>query len=135
MPIVSINYLAVLVAVVANMLIGYVYYARPVLGNTWMKLIGKSPEELKKGAGAAMGWMLLFAVIEAYVLAFFVDYTTAASVGAGAVTGIWIWLGFALPILGGDNVFSGRPRKLLVLQLGYHLISLVVMGAILAAWQ
>ncbi len=135
MPTVSINYLAIVVATVASMFIGYVYYAKPVMGKAWMALIGKTEEELKSGAGPAMVWMLILAFVEAYILAHFVDYTGATTWAKGAVAGIWLWLGFIVPSMGSENIFSRRPKKLLFLQLGYHLISIVVMGAILAVWK
>lgn len=135
MPTVSINYLAVLIAVVANMLIGYVYYAKPVFGKTWQALIGKSDEELKKGAGPAMVWMLVLAIVEAYVVAHIVDYTNATSLWLGAQTGFWLWLGLVVPTIGSENIFAGRSKKLLGLVLGYHFIALIVMGMILAMWQ
>lgn len=134
MPIASINYLAVFVAAAAMMVLGTIYYARPLFGNTWARLAGVSPEAMKKGAAPSMIWMAVTALIEAYVLAYFVDYTDATTIIAGAVTGFWLWLGFVATTTLADYVFVGRSKHLYAIQMGFHLVSLLVMGAILAVW-
>jgi len=62
----------------------------------------------------------------------------AAAVGGGLRIGFWAWLGFALPVVTGDALFSGREktfiRQTFLVQAGHHLAGLLVMGAILGAW-
>jgi hypothetical protein len=135
MPSAELNYWAILVGAASNMLIGYVWYARPVLGNTWMGLIGKTEEQLKAKAGPAMGLMVLLALLTSYVMAHFVDYTNSKTFMDGATTGIWVWLGFVFTEMVATNLFAQRPFKLSMITSGYQLVSLVVMGGILATWK
>lgn len=134
MPLADINYTAVLAAAVAAMVIGTVYYAKPVLGRTWMRLAKRNEQEMKKGAGAAYAWMAVAAIVQALILSYFVDYTDAITASQGAATGFWVWLGFAAPVLLADSLFEGKPKRLWLLQSGYHVLALLAMGAILAAW-
>lgn len=54
MPILSINNWAVLVAALASMVIGYVWYAKPVFGTRWMMYTGMTDDKAKQGAGMAL---------------------------------------------------------------------------------
>jgi len=135
MPEVTLNYWAIIVSVVACMALGFVWYAKPVFGRMWMGLIGKNEEQLKKGQGPAMAGMLIFAAILSYVMAHFVDYTNATTIGAGIMTGVWVWLGFVVPTRGGEYLFSQQSMKLFMINAGYNLVQLAMVGAILAAWK
>ncbi|MBI4092359.1 MAG: DUF1761 domain-containing protein [Candidatus Kerfeldbacteria bacterium] len=134
MPSVTLNYWAILVATVAAMIIGYVWYAMPVFGRAWMRLIGKQEADLKTGRGPAMGVMVVMAFVKSYILVHFVSYANATTVTGGIVTGLWLWLGFVFTTIAATNVFAQRGWKLTFLDSGYHLVSLAVMGAILASW-
>ena len=135
MPQVHINFLAVLAAAVANMIIGSIWYSPGVFGRTWMSLIGKRMEDMKGGAGRAYAAAFVVALILAYVLAHFVGYTQAYSVGQGIQLGFWVWLGFVATTSTGDYIFAGRPRQLYFINNGYQLVTLLVNGALLAAWR
>lgn len=134
MPDVTLNYWAILVAVLASMFLGYIWYARWFLGAMWMKLVGLNEESAKKGAGPAMFGMLVTAFVMNYVLAHFVDYTTAETVSEGMMTGAWLWLGFVATAMISDVFFAKRPLHLFLINAGYQLVNLLVGGAILAAW-
>ncbi len=135
MPTVTLNYWAILVGAISSMVIGYIWYSMPVFGRAWMKLIGKTEQELKAKAGPAMGVMVVLALLTSYVMAHFVDYTNATTFMSGVATGLWLWLGFVVTEMISTNIFSGRPFKLSVITSGFQLVSLAVMGGILAAWK
>ncbi|MDP3964236.1 MAG: DUF1761 family protein [bacterium] len=52
MPEVSLNYWAMLVAIVGMQILGFIWYAKPVFSGAWMNLIGKTEEDLKKASPA-----------------------------------------------------------------------------------
>lgn len=132
---VILNYWAIIVAAVATMVIGYIWYMMPVFGRTWMQLIGKQEADLKKAAGPAMGFMVVLSLLTAYILAHFVVYANASTWMDGAITGFWAWLGFGFTTIASMNIYAQRPWKLTFIDAGYRLVSLVVMGGILAAWK
>lgn len=134
MPDVTLNYGAMLIALVASMVLGYIWYSKPVFGKAWMGLIGKTEDDLKKGAGRAMGIMIVAAIVMLYVLSNIIDFALATTWQEGAVVGFWVWLGFVATVLVMNAGYEGRPMKLVAINAGYQLVNLVVMGAILAAW-
>ncbi len=135
MPEVSVNYLAVVVAAVASMIIGAIWYSPRVFGKMWMRLTGKTMDQMA-GQSAGQGYLVTFigSLVMAWVLAMFVDFTNATSISAGAFTGFWVWMGFVATVGLAGVTFGGQPWGLYVLNMGNYLVTLAVMGAILAVW-
>lgn len=136
MPEADINYWAVLVSALAFMVLGAIYYMPSVLGNAWTQAIGKTPEQLKAEAASAKGYILTMigALVASYVMAHFVDYAQAGDWSEGLTVGFWAWLGFVATTSLANTVFAGRSTKLYLLDNGYHLLTFLVAGAILAGW-
>ena len=65
----AINYLAVLVAVVASMVIGFVYYHPAVLGRVWMGLVGHSDESVQGGSPLVYPVVIVASFLTAWALA------------------------------------------------------------------
>ncbi len=139
---VPINYLAVLVAAVASMVLGFVWYG-PLFGKPWMKMMGFTQESMSaaKAKGMTTNYILmsLGSLVMAYVLAhalvFAMAYMKVSGWGAGVACGFYNWLGFILPVVMGDQLWGGKPWKLLPITAGYYLVSMVMMGVILAVWM
>lgn len=138
MPPVEINYLAVVVSAVVAMGLGAWWYSPAGFGKLWMQLSGMSDAQLEaaKQKGMAKMYAAAFAgtLITAYVLAHFVDYTQATTIALGIQTGFWSWLGFVATVTLGSVLWENKPLKLYALNNAYQLISLMVMGAMLAVW-
>lgn len=134
MPEVSINYLAVLVAAIAGMVVGAVWYSPAVFGNAWMKAIGKKTDQLGDPTNSYLIATVL-ALVLAYVMAHFVDYVNASTVGAAVQLAFWLWLGFVITTQGVNAVFEGKSRDLFLVSAGHHLAEFIVVAAILALWQ
>jgi len=135
-PAVVINYWAVLVAAIAATAIGMLWYG-PLFGRQWMSMAGmtqKGMKNMKLKPAQSMTIGFVTTLLMAYVLAHFVAYAKPASWIEGLQTGLWIWLGFLATTMLGMVLWEGKPFKLYVLNTAYYLVSLAVMGAILAAW-
>ncbi len=132
---IQVNLVAVVIAAVAAMIIGFVWYGKTLFGKTWMKLTGVTEADAKSGNMAMLyGSMFIGALVEAYVLSHFIHYAGAYSLVNGIKTGLWAWLGFVAPVMMGSYMFSKKPMKLFYIDGGYALVNLMVMGAILASW-
>lgn len=138
---VEINYLAVLLAAVSNIVIGSVWYSpMSPTGKTWMRLSGhkmdpakaKSPEMMKLYAMAAAA-----AFVMAYVLAHILAFADAAGMGndvmAGIAGGLWVAVGFIATSFLNSVLWEDKPWKLYFVNVGYYLVALPVMGAIIAS--
>jgi hypothetical protein len=135
----GVNYIAVLVAAVAAWLAGAGYYT--ALGKPWMAASGKTAQEIedcKKGPHSPMPFIYAFigAVIMAWVLAGLVGHFGAGQVTIrnGIVSGLFCWLGFVFSTMLVNYSFAMRKFMLLVIDGGYWLIVLALMGAIIGAF-
>lgn len=142
MPQVPINYWAVLVAAVASMIIGFIWYG-PLFGKQWVALSGMTPEKIEaaKKTGMSKTYALAFvgSLVMAYVLAhalvFASAYLKVEGPQAGLTAGFWNWLGFIAPVTLGSVLWEGKSWKLWLLNNGHYLLALLAMGAVLAVWK
>jgi hypothetical protein len=135
LPAVDVNNVHVVVGALVPMVVGFVWYSNMLFAKPWMRLTGMTMDQMKGGPG--IGYLLTFfgALAEAYVLTHFLAYTGADTASAGVVTGLWIAIGFLIPAFGADFIFNQKPRQLYWITAGYHTVTLVLMGALLAAWH
>ena len=70
--------------------------------------------------------------VMAFVLVHAVHYAGAHGIGQGAAVGFFNWLGFVAVATLGMVTFEKRPLKLYLINNGYLVIALLIMGAILA---
>ena len=124
----NVNLVAVIVAAVVSMVIGAIWYSPKVFGGEWMKSGGGGHGDMKK----AYFWTFIGTLVTAYVLSYFIGHPGMANVGASV--GFWAWLGFMAPVELGAVVWGNKPMKHFWVCAGHSLVSLVVMGSILAVW-
>jgi len=130
-----INWLAVLLAFVASMVIGFVWYLPAVLGNRWMAAIGKTEEDLKNISGGAGIWvpMMVAAALTAILLAVLISKLDLDNALAGGFFALVLALVFRA---GGHlihNGFAGRPVAVTLIDSGHDLVAMTVAGAIIGA--
>jgi hypothetical protein len=135
MPVAEINYGAVIVAGFLSMAIGFAWYSLSVFGKSWMKESKLTMKDIGNGPGSGYALVTIGSLLQAYVLAHFVDFTNATTWVEGAVTGTWIWIGFVGTAYAATYVFSQRSLKLWMIDAGYFLVVLMAQGAVLAAWK
>jgi hypothetical protein len=138
----SINWLAVIACVVVAMAVGSVWFAPKTFYPMWLKAIGKS-ENHDPGAGMSMTLMWPLVIIAALVESIFMALMVhamgsmtpgGATLASGALAGFFLWLGFVATTSLTNKLFANQ-LKAWVLEMGNHLITMVLMGAILGAWH
>ena len=136
----DVNLWAVLVAAIATMIVGFLWYSPVLFARPWMLAMGYDPEdkarleELRKGAGRIYAITFVLGLIGAFVLAKIISGLTINSVLYGMKVGLAVWLGFVLPVQATDQMFGRRPFKLFLINTGYQVVCFLVMGAILGKW-
>ena len=137
-PDVTINYLTVLISAVISFIIGGLWYSPILFGNAWMKFGGFNQKDIeaakKKGMGKLYLTGFIGTLLMAFVLAHFVQYLSASTFIEGMQAGFWIWIGFIVPILIGSVLWESKPIKFYLINVLYHLVSLLIMAGILASW-
>lgn len=139
---VPINYWAVIINVVVAMGVGFAWYG-PLFGKEWSRLMGWSKEDLEKkmkeGVGPAYTLSALGALIMSFVLAHSIIFAEAYLGSSGVYGGLqgafWSWLGFVAPVTLGTVLWDGKPWKLWVLNNGYWLVVLLLMGIVFGIWK
>ena len=140
----DINWLAIVVATLAPLAVGFVWYG-PLFGKAWQKETGISDEELKKG-----NYPLIFGL--STVFAFFIAFMIWAMVltggGAGEIHGQDPYLTFKhgsfhglllavfviLPVIGTIALYERKSFKYVFITVGYWAVSFAIMGGILNVW-
>ena len=134
----EINYLAVLVAGVATWIIGALWYSPVLFAKPWMAAHGYTPEKMqgmKDGMMRAFIGSFICYLITAAVLSVFLSMTGSVGIGAGIKLGVLCWVGFSAALFLTQNLYSDKPLTVFLIDTGYHLVFLIVMGAILGAWR
>ena len=131
------NYLAIIVAVVATFALGALWYSPLLFGNMWVRAHGYSGERLdrmKKAAPKAYGISFVAFLVLAAVLTFLAWRVGVGTAMGGVRLGVAVWLGFAATIGLTAWVYSDKPFSTYLIDAGYQLVYLVIMGAIIGAW-
>jgi hypothetical protein len=131
---VDLNWGAIIVAALVPMVLGVLWYSPALFAEPWMRAVGRTREEL---TGAAVGYMLsaVAALLMSYTLARIVRWAEVDDLWNGALVGLLAWVGFVATVLAVTTYFGGRPRALWVINAGYQLVALVVVGAIHGVWD
>ena len=130
---VDINYVAVIVTALVPMVLGALWYSPALFAGPWMRAVGRREDELG-GMGLGYVFSAVAAVLSSYALARIERWAEVDDLWNGALVGLLAWVGFVAGLLAVTTYFGGRPRLLWVINAGYQLISLVIMGAILGVW-
>lgn len=167
------NILALIVAALVPMVVGFLWYHPKVFGNTWMRVAGLTEQQIKTGnMPLIFGLSFLFSLMLASVmdglathdnfingaLYYVTDGTMkpdpASEAGKwleyyktnlaasnhtfkhGAFHGLFIaGLFLALPIMATNALFERKGWKYIAVNAGYWMLTLMLMGGILAAWK
>jgi hypothetical protein len=132
----NINYWAALVAALATMVVGSVWYAKGVFGKDWMKLVGLKDKDLESKDGMAVTFtaMIVFYFITAVALSGLLYLTDMQSGGNGLILGAITGFAFNFGPTAVGNAFSRRKVELTLLDGGHVLLQFMLMGWIVGLW-
>ena len=127
----AVNWVAVIVAAIANLVISTVWYLPQVFGKQWAAAIGR---EMNTGGNPMLyGLAIVGSLISAYVLALVVNGVGAASITDGIVTGAIVAIGFVATTQAVGGAFEGRSWSLFGINASNSIVAYAVMGGIIAA--
>lgn len=136
-PIIPVNFAAVFLAAVVSMIVGFAWYG-PLLGKAWMKerkLTSESIKKARKEMGKLYGLSFIVSINTAFILSHVMtlseNFYGYPKLSTGAITGFWMWLGFMMPVQTTATIFGDRNWRLLAIDTGYQLASLLGMGIVL----
>ena len=135
----GVNIVAILVAVIANFFVGFLWYS-VLFGKAWATELGFDMSVKPTGAQMARG--MIFMVIGQFLLAWVFAHNIAAwsfvpgtkemgSVGTIMSSTIFTWLGFYIPQDLSGVAWEKHSWKLFAINAGYHFVTLLVASTIL----
>jgi hypothetical protein len=129
-----VNWIAVGVAGVSAFALGGVWYSPALFGKAWMKENNLSMEEVKAGnKGKIFGWSILLSLIMSANLAMYLrtpDINFQLGLLYGLLAGVWVLCGIAIV-----GLFELKTLRYILINGGYCLLALGLMGAIIGAWR
>jgi len=131
----KINHLAVLVAVVLQFVLGFLWYGA-LFAEAWMEMVGLDLATIEADPAGAGEWITnavtSFAAI--YLLAWLYVQIGVSSLGRGA--GIGFMIGFVFVFLDHmtTGMFAKDPYWLAYITGGFTVVGLTIGGAVLGAW-
>lgn len=130
----ALNYWAILVSSLSTFLIGGLWYSPAVFGKAWMRENGFTEEDLKKGSMPRIfGLAFVLGLVAAVNLAMFLGPDTGA--GMGALYGFLTGFGWVAMFIGTHYLFERKSFTLFLINAGYSVVALTVMGSIIGAWR
>lgn len=160
----EINFVALLLAAIVTLIVGFIWYSPKVFGTIWMKESNLTQEELKKGNMIKIfGLTYIFSLMLTMTLmsltihqsgavgmvggpplinsakpsfaAFMADYGMAyRTFKHGALHGFMSGLFFAFPLIGINGLFERKSWKYIFINSGYWIITLTLMGGIICGF-
>jgi hypothetical protein len=128
------NIWAVLVSALSTFLIGGLWYSPALFGKAWMRENGFTEESMKGGNMTKIfGLAFLLGIIAAINLAMFMGPEDDPAMGA--MWGFLAGFGWVATFVGTHYLFERRSLKLFLINAGYSIVALTIMGVILAAWK
>lgn len=158
------NYLAIFVAAVVPIILGFLWYNPALFGNAWMRESGMTEEKIKS---SNMAVIFVVSLLLSVVLSFFTQFVVIHQTGAvgmiggdptaddilpsfqvfmddygsafrtvkhGALHGLLAGVFIVLPIIGINGLFERNSWKHIFINAGYWISVLTIMGGILCGW-
>ena len=157
------NFYAVLVSSLVTLLVGFVWYHPKLFGTAWMNESGMTEEKAKQGNMAKIFGLTIFyslmlsllmpaltvhqmgalgmiggdpALAKPSYTAFMADYGDAfRTFKHGALHGFMTGLFLALPINAINALFEQKSWKYILINAGFWIVSLTIIGGIVCGWK
>ena len=132
----NINHVAVWVAGIVQFILGAGWYT--LLGKSWLAGIGKTQEQLMAEHGnSPLPYIisLVTGLIIAYTIAWILPKLGHETAAAGARTGAVLGLALIGTTLAQNYAFESRSVLLWLINAGYMIVGMAIMGAIVGHWR
>lgn len=159
----EINFLALFVAALSTLVVGFIWYNPKVFGTIWMKEAGMTEEKMK---GANMVLIFGLSIVYAFMISFIIQVLTIHQYGAfgmiggnletakpsyeafmndygtayrtfkhGAFHGFITGLFLIFPLTATNALYERRSFKYVLVSSGFWMVCFMIMGGIICAWQ
>ena len=129
----EIGWVGVVVAVIAAQIIGFLWYT-VLFGDAWMRGLGKTRDEVAQADMKTPLFVgLIASILTAIALASILSMHEAPALGPGLKVGLVISIGIMAAHTVSGGLWEGRSSTVTWINVGYHIVNLTVMAAIIGA--
>lgn len=132
----NLNYWAILVTWLINIIVGSLWYSPLGFGKSWKSHTGVDMLKIPQNeATKTIGFVALSAAIQAFTLAIILSSLGVATVVDGLAAGLILWFGLVTATTVGVTLYSRRSWKFLWMNSSYFLVVMAINSAILSVWR
>ena len=135
----NVNWFAMIVATLIPTVTGIIWYSPPLFQKPLLETLRLKPDDMKKGN---LGLIYGAGYVTAFLIAIFLNSfinnsggTEMVSIGAGALKGLFASATLAVPVLISSTLFQRIGIKNALINSGYWLITITIMGAVIGGWR
>lgn len=140
----NINWIAIVVAAILPLGTGFLWYG-PLFGKAWMKETGMTEEKAKSmNPGKTYGLAVVFASLIAFFIWPMVFFGGSPedphgtepfmTFKHGALHGALLALFVVLPVFATNALFEMKSAKYVMINVGYWVVTMALMGGLINAW-
>jgi hypothetical protein len=135
-----LNYIAVFVCTIIYFFIGSMWFSM-LFGKPWMEGHGISmptDEEKKAAMKKEMPKYMLMSFLFSLIAVLSIDYIETAMFAHNWMTGVKAGIlagAFVVVAMGQSHMYLKKTFKLFLIDAGYHVVSLIIIGVVLAVWH
>lgn len=128
----------ILLAAASALVVGMIWYSKPVFGKKWQKALGMSDKQMKERMNAAMIVLVAVALLTAIALSYLAVYVHSYLGGSGLSAGfrasLIAGIGFGVTTVFAHGVFDPRETEVLYINAANRFVTIVIMGLIIGAF-
>ena len=126
----AVNWLAIIVATIASMALGFGWYV--ALAKPWLASIGKTADQINRADYTPYIWSVVVQLVMAYFIALLTPKLFGdTTVWTGILCGIHMWVGFVITAMILNHRYEGAPWSRTAIDGGYILGVLIVHGIVI----
>ena len=132
----DINYLAIVAAIVLNMVLGALWYS-VLFVKPWMKLNNLTAEMIKEQGSPIKQYVVavIASVVIAFAIAIVAEAAGVANAAEGALLGAIMSVGLVATAFGTSYMFESKALKHFLINAGYPVVAAVLIGTLIGGWQ
>jgi hypothetical protein len=133
-----IHVLPVLVSAIVAFFLGALWYSPALFGKAWVaanRLTDEQIARMRSAAPKAYGVSFVCFLVMAVAMAVLVARVQPVGLLGGLKLGALVGIGFAAMVSLTANMYSDKPIAAWVIDAGYQVTYLIVMGAVLTVWR
>ena len=138
-PLSEVSVPSVLIATVASMLVGFLWYSPKVFGGKWADIVDidmdMEDKDMKHEMMTAMAQGFVSTLVSAFCVAVLLAALAPQSLAEGLMVGFVMWLGLVSYTVLGRVIWEKQPIALYGINAGHGLLIIEVMVAVLVLVQ